>query len=215
MSINVTLSIERIVWDKLQHIMGLAGSLEVSGVFTSSKDTPFHVVDFDLLEQECETTETIIEDTAFVKYMSEKAKKGIDPGRCMRIWVHTHPFSVDDPVPSQQDETTFDKLMEQKPDWSIMLIVGPGGHYGVARCRLVGAPTTYISAPVNISILEQSLPIHKKWDKVHRPLVTKKVLACTSSPMTKTVSSLAISSAMASLIACTYGSSLISSLPSH
>jgi len=99
--------------------------LEMSGFGITSADDPLYVEDFETIDQECTVAETLLDDKAAGDYLGRMAKKGIDPHRCMRVWIHTHPFATTSPSPSGSDKETFGKKLGEG-DWAIMVIFGRG-----------------------------------------------------------------------------------------
>ena len=116
-------------WAKMRWMFKKAGELEMSGFCISSPDDPFLVVDFYTIKQECTGVETLMDDDDFARYMIKMAKAGVDPCRCMRIWVHSHPFSSAVPSPSGTDEDTFKERTGADSEWAIMIILGKGSPF--------------------------------------------------------------------------------------
>jgi hypothetical protein len=118
-----------IAWAKIQWMLEKAGKKEISGFGVSSEDDPLSVIDFCTIKQECSTVETEMDDVDLAAYMGRMAKKGIDPCRCMRIWIHSHPFATTKPSPSGTDETTLTEKTGVDSRWAIMMILGQGDPY--------------------------------------------------------------------------------------
>ena len=116
-------------WAKMRWMFKKADNLEMSGFCISSPDDPFLVVDFYTIKQECTGVETLMDDDDFARYMIKMAKAGVDPCRCMRIWVHSHPFSSAVPSPSGTDEDTFKERTGADSEWAIMIILGKGSPF--------------------------------------------------------------------------------------
>lgn len=55
------------------------------------------------------------------QYVEKMSLQGIPPGRCFRVWIHTHPG--DSTTPSMTDEQTFTELLADHP-WFVMMIFG-------------------------------------------------------------------------------------------
>jgi len=116
-------------WAKIKWMMKKAGKLEISGFGISAEDNPLQVIDFQTILQECDTTETLMDNDDLAKYQYRMAKAGIDPCRSMRIWIHSHPFSTSSPSPSGTDEETLLEKTGADSEWAIMVIMGKGDPY--------------------------------------------------------------------------------------
>jgi hypothetical protein len=79
------------------------GEVTMMGV-TRDKDS-LYVEDVVLLEQEATTGSVDMYGDALAAHMEGCAAKGIEPRRCMRVWIHTHPVGVT--APSGTDWRTF------------------------------------------------------------------------------------------------------------
>jgi len=118
-----------IAWAKIKWMMKKAGKMEISGFGISAEDSPFHIIDFQTILQECDGTETLMDDDDLAKYQYRMAKAGIDPCRSMRIWIHSHPFATKVPSPSGTDNTTLEEKTGAESEWAIMVIMGKGEPY--------------------------------------------------------------------------------------
>lgn len=127
MKCSRTLTFSPLSWAKICWITGKAGKMEISGFGVSAADDPFSVVDFFTVKQECDSTETKMDNNDLTAYMTRMAKAGIDPCRCMRIWIHSHPFATGKPGPSPQDNVTLEDKTGRDSHWAIMVIVGSEG----------------------------------------------------------------------------------------
>jgi hypothetical protein len=111
-------------WAVLTQVVRRSGKNEVSGFGISSIDDPLRVEDFKLVGQEVGGASTDMDDDALNMYLAQMAQAGIEPHRCMRIWIHTHPFSLSTtPSPSGTDEHTLLEVLGEA-DWAVMVIVG-------------------------------------------------------------------------------------------
>ena len=115
-----------IAWAKIKWMMKKAGKMEISGFGISAEDSPFYIIDFQTVLQECDGTETLMDDDDLAKYQFRMAKAGIDPCRSMRIWIHSHPFSTNTPSPSGTDNKTLEEKTGADSEWAIMVIMGKG-----------------------------------------------------------------------------------------
>jgi len=122
---NHTLLFSEYAWTKIKWFMKKAGKLEMSGFGITSAKNPLYVEDFQTILQECTPGETLLEDQKLALFVGEMAKKKIDPCRCMRVWIHTHPFATTTPKPSGTDVDTFTGQLGEG-DWAIMVIFGRG-----------------------------------------------------------------------------------------
>jgi hypothetical protein len=124
MKILKRLTFSPLAWAKIRYLMAKAGKLEISGFGVSSDTDPLMVVDFYTVKQECSGMETEMDDTDLAVYMTNMAKAGIPPCRCMRIWIHSHPFADDKPNPSGTDLKTLVEKTGADSDWAVMVIMG-------------------------------------------------------------------------------------------
>jgi len=130
-----SLKFSPIAWAKIKWMVARGDKLEISGFGVSKEDDPFSIVDFHTLKQECTGVETSMDDKACNQYMERMAKKGIAPNRCMRVWIHSHPFSTGTPSPSGTDNTTLEEKTGADSHWSIMVIMGQGTPFARLQIR--------------------------------------------------------------------------------
>jgi len=109
-------------WHKIMFLLKKSKTDEVGGFGISNAEDLLLVEDFRLIKQEVTSAETKFDDASVAEHMAEMAKKGIEPRQCIRIWIHSHPFSNGVPSPSGTDEETFKNLMRMGAEWGIMVI---------------------------------------------------------------------------------------------
>jgi len=147
-----SLTFTPLAWAKLLYLRDLENS-EVSVFGLSSEENLFRVIDVHLFDQKVgHATFETKGDNALALYLSRMIEEyDADPCRCLRIWIHSHPFAGT-PSPSQHDEDEFQEALGDA-DWAIMAIVSNAdSSNGVPYyCRL------QINQPIPIRI---HLPIH-------------------------------------------------------
>lgn len=125
---------------------------EVGLMAVSSSHDPLRVVDVGVLRQEVGGYSTRPDDGALSDWVEDNfLDHGIEPVRCGRIWVHTHPGF--DPEPSGTDEQTFTESLGGC-SWSVMCIFGDGRGgeriYARLRLRVDGGPRVEFDVPVSV-----------------------------------------------------------------
>lgn len=123
-----------------------AAETEIGGFGVSGEKDLLYVDDFELLRQASTIASTDLDDEAVADHIERYAERGIEPVRCGRIWIHTHPGSS--PTPSMTDEQTFSRCFGGC-DWSVMLILARGGAF-YARLQFGVGPGAAIEVPVKI-----------------------------------------------------------------
>jgi len=147
---------------------------EVSAFGVTALEDDGLIEDVVLFEQEVSAGSVDVEADAVNDMMAELDEQGIDPYRCTRVWIHTHPAGIG--TPSGVDERTFKEEVFTGPDWAVMMIFPKDGEV-YARLKInrggpVGEyeyqPTVDWSAPFQASDAEQ-------WDAEIAKFVKKKV----------------------------------------
>lgn len=148
------LAVDPCAWAKMKWCMHEAGDLEMTGFGVTKKGHPLHVIDFNLVGAEVSTTLTTLDDknAALAKYVGENAKKGIEPARCMRVWVHSHPFSEGTPAPSGIDNTNLRTKFMNEADWMVMVILGQNGCFAELHTKLQMPGDIIIAIPLIVRI---------------------------------------------------------------
>jgi hypothetical protein len=108
-----------VAWLKLQLFL-YAGETEVGGFALSSADDLLYLEEFLTVRQRVSPVTVAFDDAAVADHFDAASDRGISPGRCGRVWVHTHPGHS--PFPSSVDEETFARVFGGC-DWAVMLIV--------------------------------------------------------------------------------------------
>jgi hypothetical protein len=123
-----------------------AADTEIGGFGISAPDDLLHVQEFVTVRQEASFVNVRFADEAVADFFEACHERGIPPGHCGRLWIHTHPG--DSAEPSGPDEGTFKRCFG-KCDWAAMLILARGGQ---TSCRLafnVG-PRAEVEVPVQV-----------------------------------------------------------------
>ena len=130
---------------KLQFFLH-AGNTEIGGFGISAQYDPLYIEDFQTVKQLTSCAHVEFDDAAVADYLDDCADKGIEPRRCMRVWIHTHPG--DSPNPSGTDEDTFQRAFGGC-DWSLMFIIGRTAQ---TYCRLAfnAGPGAQVMIPVAV-----------------------------------------------------------------
>lgn len=110
-------------WAKIEYLVKKSKSNEISGFGVGAVDDPLWIQDFHLIKQTVGGASTEINGEALAQHVAMMAQKGIEPYRCMRVWVHSHPFVVGNPTPSATDQDTILNVLGEA-DWLVMVIVG-------------------------------------------------------------------------------------------
>ena len=140
-------------YQKIMYFM-YRGDTEVTGFGETDPDDDFLIIDFHLVKQECTAASvTMGEDckinknkTGLDDYLNSMIDKGINPNKCFRYWIHTHPGSS--PHPSGQDEKQFEEFMANYP-WIVMLIFARNKS---TYCRLGLTQGPGASVELNVSV---------------------------------------------------------------
>ena len=106
-------------WQKLV-FMARAMKVEVGGYAMVNPEDPLQVVDIWIPKQDGSKAFVKFDEDDVSKKVDEFQKQGIDPWRCMRIWIHTHPGSS--AQPSGTDKETFADIF-QRSSWGVMFII--------------------------------------------------------------------------------------------
>ena len=133
-------------WAKLVFLRD-AGGTEVGGFGVSSERDLLLIEDVQLVQQRCGPTTVVFDDASVADYFDRQIDLGVQPERCGRIWIHTHPG--DSALPSATDERTFERSF-QGPDWALMFILARGGA-SYARVRFRAGPGGQMRLPVQVA----------------------------------------------------------------
>ena len=93
-----------------------AATTEISGFGIASEEDPLYIEDFITVKQECTCVTTDMDDEAVADFFEDMFADGIEPWRCGRVWIHTHPGMS--PTPSSTDQETFQRVFG-KCDWAV------------------------------------------------------------------------------------------------
>ena len=124
---------------------------EVGGFGITYPEDPLLVEDFILVPQEVSSASVEFDDTGVADFVERMMEFNIPPAQCMRIWIHTHPGSMNSP--STTDEVTFFNVFS-KCDWAIMFILAQNDktfcalqHNTIPACRINIETGVDFSAP--------------------------------------------------------------------
>jgi proteasome lid subunit RPN8/RPN11 len=153
-----TLVFSPLAWLKLQLFLH-AGETEIGGFGLSAAENPLYVEDFQTVKQKVSMATVEFDDDAVADYLDQCVDRGIEPQRCLRIWLHSHPG--ESPEPSLTDERTFQRVFGGC-DWSVMFILARSGR-SYARLAFSAGPGGQVLIPVQVDweswpqlLLEQS-----------------------------------------------------------
>lgn len=96
------------------------GDVEIGGYGLVDKEDPSTIIDFLMPKQKCTSAYNEFDDADVVRLTDEQVAKDIAPNRFLRVWIHTHPGSMN--TPSGKDESTFKELYDSS-DWAVMIII--------------------------------------------------------------------------------------------
>ncbi|MDB5319505.1 MAG: hypothetical protein JWN40_1136 [Phycisphaerales bacterium] len=135
-----------LAWLKLQYLCH-AGPTEVGafGISAAAGD-PLYIDRVETVLQGTTAVSVEFGDQAVADHFDRCADAGIAPGRCGRVWIHTHPGSS--AQPSWVDEATFDRVFGPC-DWAIMFILSRTGQT-YARLRINAGPGATVLLPVAV-----------------------------------------------------------------
>ena len=119
---------------------------------------PDVVEDLAVPRQTTSSVTVCFDDSSVADYFEDCVDQGIQPSRCGRVWIHTHPGST--PMPSGVDEETFTRVFGSC-DWSVMAIVARGG---ASYARL-----SFSAGPGRSSII----PIEVDWQRLSQDVVDR------------------------------------------
>lgn len=134
-----------LAWLKLQLFL-YAGDTEVGGFALSSADDLLYLEEFLTVRQSVSSVTVAFDDAAVADHFDACADRAISPGRCGRVWVHTHPGHS--PFPSFVDEETFARVFGGC-DWAVMLIISRTLET-YARLRFSAGPGGSLLLPVEV-----------------------------------------------------------------
>jgi hypothetical protein len=118
-----SLRLSPLAWLKLLLFLH-AGETEVGFFGICAEDDLLYVQDLAVPKQKVSAVTVCFDDQSVADHFEDCADAGIQPSRCGRLWIHTHPgFS---PNPSGVDEETFARVFGSC-DWAVMAIVARGG----------------------------------------------------------------------------------------
>jgi hypothetical protein len=139
------LTFSALAWLKLQFFCQ-AGYTQIGGFGVSAENDPLYVEDFVTVRQQVTPVTVRFDDAAVADWFDRCVDQGLSPGRCGRIWLHTHPgASV---TPSGTDEETFARVFG-RCDWAVMFILGRTGQT-YARLAFSAGPGGDLSLPVQV-----------------------------------------------------------------
>jgi len=134
-----------LAWLKLRHFLH-SDQVEVGGFGISAASDLLYLEDFVTVKQTVTIVSVEFDDAAVADHFDRCADVGIGPGRCGRVWVHTHPG--DSSHPSLTDEQTFARVFGNC-DWSVMAIVARGGER-YARLQFTAGPGGSVVIPIRV-----------------------------------------------------------------
>jgi hypothetical protein len=134
-----------LAWLKLQYLCH-AGQTEVGAFGISAPDDLLYIQRIETVLQGTTTVTVEFSDSAVADHFDRCADQGIAPGRCGRIWIHTHPGSSAEP--SLVDEETFGRVFGPC-DWAVMFILSRTAQT-YARLRMSAGPGATILLPVAV-----------------------------------------------------------------
>lgn len=140
-----TLRFAPLAWLKLQFLCH-AGDTEVGGFGVSAAGDLLYVQRVETVLQGATPVGVEFADDAVADHFDRCADQGIPPGRCGRIWIHTHPGWS--PEPSAVDEATFARVFGPC-DWALMFILSRTGRT-YARARFSAGPGGSCMLPVEV-----------------------------------------------------------------
>ena len=140
-----TLRFAPLAWLKLMIFLH-AGDTEVGFFGICAKEDLLYVQDLAVPKQKVSAVTVSFDDQSVADHFEDCAAVGIQPTRCGRVWVHTHPgFS---PNPSGVDEETFARVFGNC-DWAVMAIVARGGA-SYARLSFSAGPGGDVMIPMTV-----------------------------------------------------------------
>jgi hypothetical protein len=151
------LRISPLAWLKLQLFLH-AGETEVGFFGICAADDLMYVEDLAVPKQKVSAVTVCFDDLSVADYFEDCAEAGIQPARCGRVWIHTHPGSS--ALPSSVDEETFSRVFGSC-DWAVMAIVARGG---ASYVRL-----SFSAGPGGTAII----PIEIDWQRMSQDLVER------------------------------------------
>ena len=123
-----------------------AGETEVGFFGICAEDDLLYVQDLAVPKQKVSAVTVSFDDQSVADHFEDCAEAGIQPSRCGRVWVHTHPgFS---PNPSGVDEETFARVFGSC-NWALLAIVARGGA-SYARLSFSAGPGGDVMIPMEV-----------------------------------------------------------------
>jgi len=132
-------------WAKLLFLRDL-GDSEVGGFGISAADDLLYIQDVQLVRQVCTAASVAFDDESVADFFDRQVDLGRKPECCGRVWVHTHPGSLAQPSPI--DEETFARVFG-RTDWAVMFILACQGQC-YARLRFHVGPGGDLDLPVRV-----------------------------------------------------------------
>ena len=134
-----------LAWLKLQFFLH-AGATEIGGFGISRARDLQYIEEFRTVRQSVSAVTVEFDDQAVADHFDRCVDDGIEPQRCGRIWIHTHPG--ESAQPSHTDEQTFQRVFGAC-DWSVMFIIGRTGRT-YARLAFSAGPSAQMLLPVTV-----------------------------------------------------------------
>jgi hypothetical protein len=139
------LRLSPLAWLKLQLFLH-AGETEVGFFGICASDDLMYVEDLAVPKQKVSAVTVSFDDLSVGDYFEDCAERGIQPSRCGRVWIHTHPGSS--ALPSSVDEETFARVFGSC-DWAVMAIMARGGA-SYARLSFSAGPGGSTNIPIEV-----------------------------------------------------------------
>ncbi len=140
-----TLTFSPLAWLKLKYLCH-AGDTEIGGFGLSSESDPFYIEDILVPRQDTTAVHVSFHPDSVADITEDLVERGVEPNRCRRVWIHTHPGTS--PNPSSTDERTFQDVFG-RCDWSVMFILARGGDT-YARLQFNAGPGASLNVPVAV-----------------------------------------------------------------
>lgn len=155
---------------------------EVGGFGITYPEDPLLVEDFILVPQEVGPASVEFNDIGVADFIERMMEFNIPPLQCMRIWIHTHPGSMN--TPSSTDEATFFRVFG-KCDWAIMFILAQNDKTFCALQHNI-IPASRVNINTSIDFATPFIGSNQEeWVKEYTSMVKEtKIFVSTSYPIT-------------------------------
>jgi proteasome lid subunit RPN8/RPN11 len=162
-----TLTLSELAYKKLKWMLGKIGQRgEMSAFGVTREGEPLYVEDWVIVKQEVSSCHTEMDDDSLSDMIVQMAGKGIEPVRCGRVWLHTHPDGVHSP--SGTDELQFKELFDQMSHG--VMVIAAGDNWWYARMSVRSSEGIRAEKVLSI-VVDWAGVANEAWDREYEEKV--------------------------------------------